>query len=118
MFGPYSGSDVARRDPRAGPAMDTHRAATRTFQSTEQAAAYLGLVPLAHQSGTSVRGRPHLSKMGPPRARAMLYMAAVVAIRYNPHVKRQADQLVAMNRAVVFQPIVCTNTGTWVDRPW
>jgi hypothetical protein len=57
------------------------------FVSAEQLAAYLGLVPVERQSGTSLRGRARLSKAGPTRVRAALYRAAVVASRYNPPIK-------------------------------
>lgn len=57
------------------------------FQSAEQLAAYLGLVPIQRQSGSSLLSKPRLSKVGPARIRAVLYMAAVVATRFNPHVK-------------------------------
>lgn len=57
------------------------------FQPAEQLAAYLGLVPVERQSGPSVRGRPRLSKAGPARIRAVLYMAAIVATKHNPHLK-------------------------------
>jgi transposase len=57
------------------------------FQSAEQLAAYLGLVPVERQSGTSIHGRPRLSKAGPASVRAVLYMAAIVATKHNPHVK-------------------------------
>jgi transposase len=63
------------------------------FESAPQAAAYLGLVPVEHQSGTSVRGRPRLSKAGCPVIRAKLYMAAIVAAQYNPDVKALYQRL-------------------------
>lgn len=47
------------------------------FESAEQVAAYL--VPLERQSGSTVLGRARLSKAGPARVRAVLYMSAVVA---------------------------------------
>jgi transposase len=68
------------------------------FVSAEQLAAYLGLVPVERQSGTSLLGRARLSKAGPARVRAVLYMAAVVAIRYNPHVKSLYDRLLARGK--------------------
>lgn len=83
--------------PKVGQQMLALLSAHR-FESAEQAAAYLGLVPIAHQSGTSVCGRPHLSKIGPPRVRAVLYMAAVVAIRYNPHVKALYERLLSRGK--------------------
>lgn len=71
----------------------------RPFHCAEQLAAYLGLVPVERQSGTSVQARARLSKAGPARVRATLYMAAVVAIRYNPHVKALYERLLARGKA-------------------
>lgn len=74
--------------------MHSHR-----FNTAEQLAAYLGLVPVERQSGTSVLGRARLSKAGPARIRAVLYMAAVVATRFNPHVKAVYERLLAKGKA-------------------
>jgi len=69
------------------------------FGSAEQLAAYLGLVPVERQSGSSVLGRARLSKAGPARIRAVLYMAAIVATRYNPHVKAVYERLIARGKS-------------------
>ena len=69
------------------------------FHSACQLAAYLGLIPVEHQSGSSVRGRPRLSKNGNARMRAALYMAAVTAIRYNPDVQALYTRLLARGKA-------------------
>jgi transposase len=53
---------------------------SRQFDDAHQCAAYLGLVPVQHESGSSVKGRAHLSKAGNPIIRAKLYMAAVVTL--------------------------------------
>jgi transposase len=74
--------------------MHTHR-----FRSAEQVAAYLGLVPVERQSGSSVLGRARLSKAGPSQVRAVLYMAAVVATQYNPHVKALYERLLAKGKS-------------------
>jgi transposase len=66
------------------------------FESAEHLAAYLGVVPVERQSGSSVRGRARLSKTEPARIRAVLYMAAVVAKRCNPHVKGVYDRLIGV----------------------
>ena len=66
---------------------------SRQFDSASQCSAYLGLVPVQHESGSSVKGRPRLSKAGNPAIRAKLYMAAVVATRYNPDIKAQYGRL-------------------------
>src|SRR3990172_12580666 len=52
---------------------------SHNFNSAEQLAAYLLLVPVERQSGSSVLGRAKLSKAGPARIRAVLYMAALGA---------------------------------------
>ncbi|TCT24225.1 transposase IS116/IS110/IS902 family protein [Thiobaca trueperi] len=56
-------------------------------------------MPIERQSGTSVHGRPRLSKAGPSGVRAILYMAAIVAIRYNPHVKALYERLLARGKS-------------------
>ena len=72
---------------------------SHNFGSAEQLAAYLGLVPVERQSGSSVLGRAKLSKAGPARIRAVLYMAAIVATRYNPHVKAIYERLLARGKS-------------------
>jgi hypothetical protein len=44
-------------------------------------------------------GRARMSKAGPARIRAMLYMAAVVGTRYNPHVKAVYERLLARGKS-------------------
>jgi transposase len=72
---------------------------SRPFQSADQATAFLGLVPIECQSGSSLHRRPRLSKAGAPRIRAALYMAAVVATRYNPHIRTLYERLLARGKA-------------------
>lgn len=69
------------------------------FTQASQVAAYVGLVPVQHQSGSSVRGRSHISKAGSAKIRAGLYMAAVVAVRYNPHIKSMYERLLAKGKS-------------------
>ncbi len=63
------------------------------FSQASQVAAYVGLVPVQRQSGSSVKGRSSISKAGSAKVRAGLYMAAVVAIRHNPHIKAMYERL-------------------------
>ncbi|QID17584.1 IS110 family transposase [Nitrogeniibacter mangrovi] len=49
------------------------------FGNARQAVAFAGLNPRQHESGSSVRGRSHLSKVGHAFIRKALYMPAVVA---------------------------------------
>jgi transposase len=61
--------------------------ASHGFGSAERFAAYLGLVPVEWQSGSSIKGRPHMSKAGPAHLRKLLYMPAIVAVKHNPHIR-------------------------------
>jgi transposase len=54
------------------------------FESARQLAAFCGLTPREHASGTSVRGRPRLSRVGNSRLRKALFLPAVSACHYNP----------------------------------
>ena len=54
---------------------------TDRFSNAKQLVAYLGLDPKEHQSGTSVKGRTRISKIGKSETRAALYMPALVAYR-------------------------------------
>ena len=72
---------------------------SRDFTSADQITAFLGLVPVECQSGSSVHRRPRLSKAGAPRIRAALYMAAVVATRHNPHIQALYQRLLARGKA-------------------
>lgn len=67
--------------------------AAKRFRCAKQAAAFLGLVPVEYDSGTSVHRRPRLSKAGDGRWRARLYMPALVAIRHNHLIRAQFERL-------------------------
>lgn len=71
---------------------------SKDFKQASQMAAYLGVVPIEQQSGTSVNKRPRLSKAGSARIRAKLYMPAVVACQYNPTAKALYERLLARGK--------------------
>lgn len=50
------------------------------FTKAKEAAAFAGLDPRRHESGSSVRGKPRLSKVGHSALRKALYMPAMVTI--------------------------------------
>ena len=71
----------------------------KAFRDARQAAAFLGLVPIEFQSGTSVLRRPRLSKAGNPQFRAALYFPAIVATRYNPDIAAQYKRLLGSGKS-------------------
>lgn len=61
-------------------------------------AAYAGLVPMPHESGRSIRGRPSIGHGGNARLRTALYMATLSAAQHNPAIKVFYDRLRAAGK--------------------
>lgn len=72
---------------------------SRPFRKASSVAAYLGLVPVCYDSGTSVHRPPHLSKIGDGAMRAALYMVAVVATQHNPDIRTHYRRLVSQGKS-------------------
>jgi len=64
------------------------------YAKTREMTALMGLDPVLRESG-NFRGRPRLSKQGGRYFRQTLYMAIVVAVQYNDHLKLFYERLVA-----------------------
>ena len=60
---------------------------------------YVGIAPRPHQSGTSIRGKGHITKMGNAGVRKRIYMCALTAMRTNPACKVFYDRLKAKGKA-------------------
>lgn len=63
------------------------------YQSARQVAAFAGLVPKHRESGSSVRGKPRLCKVGTARLRKAMYFPAIVATKHNPIIKAMSGRL-------------------------
>ena len=68
------------------------------FGNSRQAAAFAGLDPRQHESGSSVKGKPRLSKVGHAFLRKALYMPAMVALYKTDWGKRFKDRLAASGK--------------------
>lgn len=75
------------------------------YPSARPLAAHAGLTPRQRQSGTSIHGRPHISKQGPSHLRRILFFPALVAMRHNPAVRDLAERLRDRHKAKM--AIVC-----------
>lgn len=75
------------------------------FESPRQLAAYAGLTPRERSSGSSVRGKPCLSRVGNARLRKALYLPAISAQRFNPLIAAFSERLLAKGKA--------KKTGDW-----
>jgi transposase len=69
------------------------------FARAKEAAAFAGLDPRSHESGSSVRGKPRLSKIGHRALRRALYMPAMVAITKTRWGRAFRDRLRAAGKA-------------------
>ncbi len=65
----------------------------KRYRSARQLAAFAGLVPRERQSGSSVKGRVRLSKIGNARLRKALYFPAITALRCSPFFQQWAEGL-------------------------
>ncbi len=63
------------------------------FSNAKQLAAFAGLNPMLYESGTSVRGKTRLSKIGNNKLRKALFYPAMVAKRFNPVIAEFAKRL-------------------------
>jgi transposase len=68
------------------------------YPSARDLTAQAGLTPKQKLSGTSVHGKPRLSKMGSARLRKILYFPAVVALRWNPVIHALGERLKARGK--------------------
>ncbi len=68
------------------------------YENAKAAAADAGVTASHHQSGTSVRKRSKMSRMGKSSVRSALYYPAITAICHNPIVSRLADRLEAKGK--------------------
>jgi transposase len=71
----------------------------KQYRSARQVAAYAGLVPRERQSGSSVRGRTRLSKIGNARLRRALYFPAITALRCSPFFEAWAEGLLKRGKS-------------------
>jgi transposase len=70
-----------------------------TCATPEALAAYAGLAPHPQHSGTSVAGHTGVGQYGHARLRTVLYLATLIAARYNPAIKPFYDRLRARGKA-------------------
>ena len=71
---------------------------TTNFANAKQVSAYAGLNPVIKESGSSVRKRSSIAKQGNKNLRKQLYMPALSALRFNPIIKKFAENLQEKNK--------------------
>ncbi len=69
------------------------------FRSASELCSYSGLTPIIRQSGSSVKGRPRISKIGNQKLRNLLFMCSFNACKYNKACKALYDRIVAKGKS-------------------
>ncbi|MDO1450987.1 transposase [Rhodocytophaga aerolata] len=80
-----------------------------TFSNHHQLTSYVGLAPRIYQSGTSIKGKGHICKMGTGRIRSLLYLCALKAKSCNLACKTLFDRLRAKGKPVKLTLIAVAN---------
>jgi transposase len=68
------------------------------FKNARQVAAFAGLDPCQHESGTSVKGKPRMSKVGHAIFRKALYMPAMVTLHRTAWGRQFRERLAAAGK--------------------
>jgi len=69
------------------------------FQKSGQFSAFAGVSPSHFQSGSSVRGKSHISRLGSKSIRKVLYMSALVVKNHNSHFQKFVRKLQKKSKA-------------------
>ena len=69
------------------------------FSSASELCSYAGLTPVIRQSGTSVKGRPRISKIGNQKLRNLLFMCSFNACKYNKACRDLYERIVAKGKS-------------------
>lgn len=81
----------------------------KMFENHKRLISYFGLAPRIYESGTSVKGKNHICKMGMGKVRKILYMAATSAIRCNKACKELFERLRAKGKPYKVALIAAVN---------
>ena len=80
------------------------------FSSTSELCSYAGLTPVIRKSGSSVNGRPRISKIGNQKLRNLLFLCSFNAYKYNKACKALYDRIVAKEKSEKLASIAVCNT--------
>lgn len=69
------------------------------FNKASELCSYAGLTPLIRQSGSSIRSRPRINKIGNRRLRKTLFMCSLSAKKHNKACREIFNRLVAKGKS-------------------
>jgi len=69
------------------------------FENSKQLCSYAGITPTIRQSGSSVRGRSRISKIGNKKLRNLLFLCSFSACKYNKACREIYERIVAKGKS-------------------
>ena len=79
------------------------------FETASQLCSYVGITPTIRESGSSVRGRSRISKVGNKKLRNLLFLCAFSACKYNKACREIYERLVAKGKSKKLALIAVAN---------
>lgn len=81
----------------------------KDFESNGQVSSYFGLAPTERSSGSSIRGKSRISKIGNKKVRNHLFMCSFTACKCNPQCKSLYDRIVNKGKSKKLALIAVAN---------
>jgi transposase len=69
------------------------------FENARQLCSYTGITPIIRESGSSVRGKSRISKMGNSKLRNLLFMCSFTACKHNKACRQIYERIVAKGKS-------------------
>ena len=81
----------------------------KKFETASQLCSYVGITPTIRESGSSVKGRSRISKVGNKKLRNLLFLCAFSACKQNKACRKLYDRLVAKGKSKKLALIAVVN---------
>ena len=81
----------------------------KKFESASQLCSYVGITPTIRQSGSSVRGRSRISKVGNKKLRNLLFLCAFSACKHNKAWRKLYERIVNKGKSKKLALIAVAN---------
>ena len=79
------------------------------FENAKQLCSYVGITPTIRASGSSVRGRSRISKIGNRKLRNLLFLCAFSACNYNKACRELYQRIIAKGKSKKLALIAVAN---------
>jgi transposase len=79
------------------------------FETASQLCSYLGITPTTRKSGSSVRGRPRISKVGNKKQRNLLFLCSFNACKHNKTCRKLYERIVNKGKSKKLALIAVAN---------